>query len=101
VESGYPWVVRPNTVVLEGPVGLGAVQLAAPSAFEGFVRVPGKSESGEALVLPGALIRAYALFDANGRLVGDLSLARSAVQIAEARANSLGEYSLLLPAALN
>lgn len=100
-ESGYPWVVRPNTVAFDGPVGLGAIQLSAPFAFSGLVKVRGTSASGDVLVLPGALIRAYALFDTNGRLVGDLASANSAVQIAEARANSVGEYSLLLPATLN
>ena len=98
--SGYPWAVLPNTVVTESVAGLGPVRLSAPFAFSGYVTVPGTSQSGERVVLPNALIRAYALFDANGQLVGDWASAIAAVQIGEARASSLGQYELLLPASL-
>lgn len=98
--SGYPWAIRPNTVVTEGALGLGPVKLSAPFAFSGYVTVPGTSVEGARLVLPGALVRAYALFDVNGQLVGDWASSSSAVQIGEARASSLGQYELLLPASL-
>ncbi|MGC4065461.1 MAG: hypothetical protein QM784_12610 [Polyangiaceae bacterium] len=99
-DSGYPWFVRPNTVVGSGAVGLGAMQLTAPFAFTGQVTVPGLGNGGERVVLPGALIRAFALFDSNGRLVSNLADATGAVQIGEARAASTGQYQLLLPARL-
>jgi hypothetical protein len=98
-DSGYPWFVRPNTVVGSGGVGLGAIQLTAPFAFTGRVTVPGP-KGEDRVVLPGALIRAFALFDSNGRLVSTLSEATGAVQIGEARAASTGQYELLLPARL-
>jgi hypothetical protein len=99
-ESGYPWFVRPNTVVGSGAVGLGAIQLTAPFVFAGQVTVPGSGSGDDRVVLPGALIRAFALFDSSGRLVSNLADATGAVQIGEARAASTGQYQLLLPARL-
>jgi hypothetical protein len=40
------------------------------------------------------------MYGKDGRLVGDLASATSAVQIGEARASSAGHYELLLPATL-
>lgn len=98
--AGYPWAVLPNTVVADSGIGLGAVQISAPFAFTGYVTVPGTEISRERVVLPGALLRTYALFDVNGQLVNEWDSATAAVQIGEARASSLGQYELLLPASL-
>jgi hypothetical protein len=98
--NGYPWAVMPNTVVSVGGGGLGTIQISAPITFTGSVTVPGTSDSGDRIVLPGALIRVHALFDKNGRLVSDLGTATSAVQIGETRATTSGHYDLLLPASL-
>jgi hypothetical protein len=98
--SGYPWAILANTVVTEGVVGLGTVRLSAPFTFSGNVTVPGTSDTGAEIVLPGALIRAYALFDASGQLVDGWDTANAAVQIGEARANATGQYELLLPTSL-
>ena len=98
--TGYPWSIRPNTVVGEGQAALSPLQLSPPFMFSGLVTVPGGTSSGGPVVLPGALIRAYAMYGKDGRLVGDLATATSAVQIGEARASSAGHYELLLPATL-
>lgn len=96
----FPWAVRPNTAVETAATALPAIQVASPFSFSGLVTVPGTTQGGGPVVLPGALIRAFALYGSDGRLVGNLLDATSAVPIGEARATSEGAYHLLLPATL-
>ena len=95
--SGFPWAIRPSTTVAEGVTGLGEVQISSPFMYTGTVTVPGQTDSGARVALPGTLLRVFALFDADQRLSDDMTQARSAVELWESRCDSEGRFELLLP----
>jgi hypothetical protein len=100
--TGYPWAIRPNTGVDDvGVKGVMSIQVRNPVAYTGTVTVPGRSADAPRVVLPGALLRVYALFDDHDRLAEDDVSAVYAVEIGESRADSAGVYQLLLPDQLN
>jgi len=95
--SGFPWGIRPSTTVAEGVTGLGEVQISLPFMYTGTVTVPGQTDSGARVALPGTLLRVFALFDADQRLSDDMTQARRAVELWESRCDSEGRFELLLP----
>ncbi len=95
--TGFAWLVRPGVEVKSGVHDLGPMTLPLPVIYEGNVSVPGSSTP---VPLPGALIRAFIYLNAAG-YTGDRTGATTAVQLAEARADSTGAFRLFLPANLN
>jgi hypothetical protein len=95
--TGFAWLVRPNVEVQSGVHDLGSMQLPLPVAYGGLVTVPGAEVPAP---VPGTLIRAFIYLNEEG-YTGDRAGASSVVQIAEARADALGKFQLLLPASLN
>lgn len=93
-QSGFAWLVRPNVAVAKSLHELGELTLPLPVVYHGDVQVPGE------VVVPGALIRAYVYLTEAG-YSADPSEAHSVLQVAEARADANGAFSLLLPAKLN
>ena len=96
--TDFAWLVRPNVEVSPPDnVDLDDMILPLPLAYRGTVTVPG------GVVLPGALIRAYILLgeeaptndpdDPNDPV-------RAVIQVAEARADSQGQFELLMPESL-
>ncbi len=93
-QSGFAWSVRPNVAVNSPLHELGELKLPLPVAYNGTVSVPGE------VVVPGALIRAYVFMTDQG-YADDPKDAQSVLQVAEARAEADGTFTLLLPAKLN
>jgi hypothetical protein len=93
-QSGFAWLVRPNVAVAKSVHELGELTLPLPVVYHGEVQVPGD------IVVPGALIRAYVFLTDSG-YAADPAEAHSVLQVAEARADANGAFSLLLPAKLN
>ncbi len=93
-QSGYAWLVRPNVAVNNPLHELGELGLPLPVVYKGKVSVPGN------VVVPGALIRAYVFMTDQG-YADDPEDAQSVLQVAEARAEADGSFTLLLPAKLN
>jgi hypothetical protein len=110
-ESGLPWVLKPRLRV-DGDTPLGTLQVPAPVTRP--IRVTFGDSTSEVNVLPGALVTAYVLLDANsqpikdpqsvppclGATAEDPVCIQSAVAIAEGRSDPFGELLLLLPPSL-
>ena len=93
--AGFAWLVRPNAEVSPPDnVDLGNMFLPLPLAYRGTVTVPGD------VVLPGALIRAYVLLG-EALPTNDpddpANPVRAVIQVAETRADSGGQFELLMP----
>jgi hypothetical protein len=102
--TGFSWLVVPSIAVGTTPetsagVNLGSLTLPLPVAYGGTVTVPG-AMADSLQPVPGALIRAY-VYTSAGAYVSDPTMADSVVQIAETRADSSGQFTLLIPASLN
>lgn len=118
VETGYPWLILRSLEVDSNRRMRSALRVPRPVAHP--VRLtygdptPANPE-GERTVpgLAGALVRVYALLDAEGRLVSDASAlvpcmevpeaspcTQSALQVAEQRSGPDGRFLLLLPPSL-
>lgn len=95
VSSGteFSWAFRLGVTVGDGDVVLGDVLEAPP------LLVFGQITAGETGPVPSALIRAYA-YVKEGQISDAPSDADYVLLVAEARANTDGEYQLLLPADL-
>ncbi|MBN1612508.1 MAG: hypothetical protein JW940_38110 [Polyangiaceae bacterium] len=106
--SDYPWLVRPaltttysgdaepTTITKPLPVDLKDITQPLPVVYEGEVRVPSADVPGESVVVPNALIRAYAYLGSDGP-VDTSAEARLVVQVAETRADDTGTFELLVP----
>jgi hypothetical protein len=92
--TGFAWFVRPNVEVQGGIHNLGDVKLPLPVVYQGAVKV------SDTVPLPNALIQAYVFLGAQG-YAADRESAKAIVQVAETRADSLGNFQLLVPAHLN
>ena len=92
--SGFAWMVRPNVSVAEGAHELENVGMPLPVVYDGAVKVDADT------TLPNALIQAYVFLNAQG-YTDDRASAKAVVQVAETRADKLGNFRLLLPAHLN
>ena len=94
-ETGFAWLVRPNVPVeVPGNVDLGELTLPLPVAYRGTVTVL------DGVALPGVLIRAYVLLGPEGyasRRDDPENPAEAVVQVAEAWADTHGEFELLVP----
>ena len=97
-QGGFAWLVRPNVAVNSPLHELGELKLPLPVVYQGEVNVPSGGE--ENVVVPGALIRAYVFMTDQG-YADDPKDAQSVLQVAEARAEADGSFTLLLPAKLN
>jgi hypothetical protein len=95
--SGYSWAVRTSMGVEPGVTTPLNIELRNPVAYTGTVTIPGRSAGGARVVLPGTLLRFYALFDEGGLLAEPNDSAVSGVEIGHARADAAGTYRLLLP----
>jgi hypothetical protein len=109
-ESGLPWALKP-AVRVDGDQTLDALYLSAPVTRPVHITFGGPSSDNR---LPGALVTAYILLDANsqpvqssanvppclGAKLEDPICIQSAVPIAEGRSDSNGELLLLLPPSL-
>jgi hypothetical protein len=104
-----------------GELDLGTLQVQLPVIHRGKVLVSAGgcgTDKSEGCVLPGALVRAYVLINDRGAVAQNASLqscalvnamqveddercAQGVLQVAEARANDVGEFELLLPPTLN
>lgn len=113
-----PWLVWPQ-VTVSSDVGLPSLHATLPIIQRGKVQLP-SGMSGPPTALPGTLIRAYVIRDASGAPILDdptklpscssgtytgdgktTRCIRSALQVAETRADSDGNYELVLPASLD
>jgi len=109
-----PWLVWPQ-VIVSADIELPTARATLPIIQRGKVEVPsGMLEPPT--VIPGTLIRAYVIRDASGAPIADPTglpscssgtytgagtstrCIRSALQVAETRADSDGNYELSLPA---
>ncbi|MEZ4225607.1 MAG: hypothetical protein R3B13_31935 [Polyangiaceae bacterium] len=93
-QSGFAWLVRPNVAVTSPLHQLGDLTLPLPVSYVGTVSVL------DDVVVPNALIRAYVFMGESG-YTPDPEQASSVLQVAEARADSSGKFTLLLPSKLN
>jgi len=96
--TGFPWLVRSNVQVKSGLEDLGQMKMPLPVVYSGLVSVL-PDDPGSAV--PGALIRAYIFMDAQQSYTSNPDAATSVLPIAETRADSQGDFQLLLPAQLN
>ncbi len=101
--TGFPWLVVPGVGVSTSAdnsagANLGTRGLPLPVLYRGTVTEPGSNTTRNAV--PGALIRVYVYTQA-GKYTADPGKADALVQIAETRADTTGDYQLLIPAALN
>jgi hypothetical protein len=92
--TGFAWLVRPHVAVEHGIHDLDTMQLPLPVLYEGAVKVD------EDTTLPNALIQAYVFLNEQG-YTNTREGAQAVVQVAETRADSAGNFTLLLPAHLN
>lgn len=92
--SGFAWLVRPHVSVDHGIHDLDTMQLPLPVVYDGMVKVD------EDTTLPNALIQAYVFLNAQG-YTNQREGAEAVIQVAETRADSAGNFTLLLPAHLN
>ncbi|MEB2314091.1 MAG: hypothetical protein OZ921_16770 [Sorangiineae bacterium] len=101
--TGFAWLVRPNVEASTGIADLGRLTLPLPVVYRGSVTVAGRADptSQEAVVVPGALIRAYVYMDQGQAYAADPAAAASVLQIAETRADQQGAFRLLLPSHLD
>lgn len=95
--TGYPWGVRPSVGAGSAATEPLYLELPNPVAYSGTVTAHGSDPGGAAGVLPGALLRFYALFDESGQLADSSVPAVSSVEIGHARADEAGTYRVLLP----
>ncbi|HVW29956.1 MAG TPA: hypothetical protein VHC69_31555 [Polyangiaceae bacterium] len=113
-----PWLVWPHVDVSGGAADLGLQYATLPIIQRGRVQVP-NGMSGAPPSVPGTLIRAYVVRDASGAPIADPTglpscssgtyigptestrCIRSALQVAETRADSQGNYELVLPASVD
>jgi hypothetical protein len=91
---GFSWFVRPGVQVAERNQDLGLVTLPRPALLSGTARV---SIAGTDAPLASAAIRAYAYLDKDRAYTRDAKQAVSVVQVAEARADEVGTFRLLVP----
>ncbi len=92
--SGYPWAVRARRGVESAPLN---IELRNPVAYTGAVTAPGRSAGVARVLLPGTLLRFYALFDKDGLSAESKVSPVSGIEIGHARADAAGTYRLLLP----
>jgi hypothetical protein len=90
--SGFAWFVRPSFEVMPDAAvqDLGRLVQPTPSVVTGTATVSG-------MVVPSALIRAYAYLDASFASTRDRSEAVSVIQVAETRCDEKGAFTLLVP----
>jgi hypothetical protein len=117
--SRLPWAIRPGIVVASSaPYDLQDVQTPLPIIQRGTVQVP-QAAPNPPIPVPGTLISAYLLRDASGAPIfdptglpscatgtytgteGSSQCIRSALQVAETRADAQGNYELVLPASID
>jgi hypothetical protein len=100
-ESGFSWLVVPGVAVQPASAGANLMSraLPLPVVYRGTVTLPGAAGAPKSAV-PGALIRAF-VYTSAGQYTSDPAKADAAVQVAETRAGTDGEYRLLIPATLN
>ncbi len=96
--TDFAWLVRSNVQVTSGIEDLGPMKMPLPVVYSGEVSVP---QTPNPVSVPGALIRAYIFMDAQQSYTSDPDAASSVLPIAETRADSNGNFRLLLPAQLN
>jgi hypothetical protein len=77
---------------------LGSYNLPLPVPYTGRVIV---ADDQTSVPIAEALLRAYVYLDDDGAYTGDPTRASSVVQIGETRADTLGNFELLIPANLN
>ncbi len=92
-----PWAVRSRVEVGKGTTDLGQISMPLSVVYDGTVTVPGSSDAGGTMVLPGVLLRAYAVLDATGALATAPEEGVGVVSIGQARADSNGSFLLVLP----
>jgi hypothetical protein len=102
--SGFAWLVQPGTPIGSTPtttteVGFGTLTLPLPLVYRGNVTVPGPT-AGSPSSVPGALISAYVYLKGTA-YTADPTQADSVLEIAEARSDDSGAFTLLIPASLN
>ncbi len=114
--SDLPWLVKPD-ITVSGPVSLGRLQMPLPIIERGIVEIPVGHQSP--VPVPGALIQAFVVRDADGVPIlqpqGLPSCAaagspvvsgkpapciRSVLQIAETRTGPDAKFDLVLPSTL-
>lgn len=126
--SRLPWIIQPGVVVdSSATVDLGDLRNTLPIVQRGVVQVPQETDvvnpqmpaANNPIRAPGTLINAYLLRDASGAPIfnpkglsscatGTYSGAestsqciRSALQVAQTRADAQGNYELVLPVAID
>ena len=99
---------QPRFTLSSASQDLGRLILPLPIVYQGAVTIPGASTaegSPDSMSVPNALIRAYVYLDQNGAYTAEPDDpqrgARSALQIAETRADDQGRFRLLLPSRLH
>jgi hypothetical protein len=102
--SGFAWLVQPGTSIGTTPttsagIGLNTLTLPLPLVYRGNLTVSGASADSSSSV-PGALIAAY-IYLKGTAYTADPTQADSVLQIAEARSDDTGAFTLLIPASLN
>lgn len=111
--SGFPWFVDPG-VTVSSDIDFKTLAIPLPIIQRGVVEVL-QGTTAEPVSVPGALIRAYVLRDNLGAVVdspgtlpsctsagvtGGARCIRSALQVAETRADGDGTFMLVVPASL-
>ncbi|MGC4091234.1 MAG: carboxypeptidase-like regulatory domain-containing protein [Polyangiaceae bacterium] len=104
--SGFAWLVMPGfepAPASQRELDASLPELRLPSALplDLFVRILERTEADSNEALRGASVRVYALLDSTGTATTDAKAAVSAVRIADARLDSAGHTSLVLPAQLD
>ena len=101
-DSGFAWLVHPGLSVESEAtsVELGNWTMPLPVAYRGKVTFPDSETVGASVHAAGAMVRAYAYLDADGRPTNTVADAVSVIAVAESRADSRGVFNLLLPDAL-
>jgi hypothetical protein len=102
--SGFAWLVQPGIPIGSTPattagVGFGTLTLPLPVVYRGNLTVPGTTVGSPSSV-PGALISAY-IYLKGTTYTADPTQADSVLEIAEARSDDTGAFTLLIPASLN
>jgi hypothetical protein len=93
--SNFPWYVRPATEVTPDGRSLD-FRVPLPVIYRGRVMI---GDEGAQATVPSALLRVYAYVTLEGKY--SVTPTESVVQIAEARANESGAFTLLIPASLD
>jgi hypothetical protein len=97
--TNQPWIVWHGKEVLTGTNTLSNWASPLPVPWSGSLKVPSNDTSGRGgnAQIPWAVMRVYALLDADGQVANDPKIAATIVQIAESRSEADGSFQLELP----